>query len=342
MRVLWSLVLMASVCNALQAQPGETSTDFADTAFAVPSIRWTPRTKGVIIRYERITAHSMYADSQLEGLPDSREQVRRDQRWEYRLRFPLYSKPGLTLAMGLQYFSETYRFRNLTEGSNPFYTDLHNRTLRTMGTNFYAVRSRRGNSYILFRASVDFMGDYSYQRIPGTNYIRASASPLIGWKRNQDLSYAFGVAYGYRFGRALLLPVFSYQYNFNRQWSVDALLPGRVRFRYTANPKTLLYMGAEFSGANYVLSLENPTFARFNNLYLQKSELRSLFSLERELYDWLWLGVEAGLRTNISFTLTETPRSRRQVLFFNRPDGALLVSVSLFGVVPRRFSKINE
>jgi hypothetical protein len=339
MKGVWSILLLAIVSVPLQAQPRDPLIEFDDTAYAVPAIRWTPRSKGLIVRYERITAHSMYSDSQLEGLPDNRGQIYKDQRWEYRLRFPVYSSPKLSLAMGLQYFSETYRFRNLDVNQYPFHNDLNGRSLRTMGSNFYMVRNWRGNFYILFRAGVDFMGDYSYQRVPGTNYIRASASPLIGWKRNQDLSYAFGVAYGYRFGRALLLPVFQYQQNFNRQWAVDALLPGRIRFRYTANPKTLIYMGSEFNGANYVLNLDHPTFAQFDNLYLQKSELRSLLSLERELYDWLWLGVEAGLRTNISFTLTETPRSRREVVIFNRPDGALVVSVSLFGVVPRRFAK---
>ncbi len=118
-----------------------------------------------------------------------------------------------------------------------------------------------------------------------------------------------------------------------------ALLPSNAKLRYSPNPKNYCYAIAELNGANYTIRLPDSTLARNSSLYLQKSEVRLLLNYEREIYDFLWFGLEAGVRTNINFNLSESVHHRRDPIIRNQLNHALLLNASLFIVPPRKFVK---
>jgi hypothetical protein len=312
---------------------------FPDTAFSVPSIIGSPRSKGLIVRQETVLGYRIRSQAGQPNIPEGNGYVDYNSRWEFKLRLPIISSPDLIFAMGINYEIEEYDFRDEQNQSYFFYNKLERKSLKSAGGTLYIIKPFRGRAYFLFRGSADINGDYGYDEQPSARFLRLSATPMIGWKINDNLSYAIGLAYGYKFGRELVVPVLSYNRNFNKKWTLEATLPTRIRVRYNYNPRTFFYGVTELNGANYNITLPDPVLAGIRPLYLQKAEIRHLIIYERELYDWLWVGMETGMRTNINFNLTSTPRSRRDVVVRNRLGNAFLFSFSIFVVPPKRFVK---
>jgi len=254
-----------------------------------------------------------------------------------RIRFPIINKPSLTIAGGIKYSEEEFRFSDDEMTSYPFYKDLEDRPLRSAGLHFYLVKPTRNKTYFILRTSMDLNGDYTSKKFGKTEFLKFSVTPMIGWKQSDNLSYALGFTYGYAFGKPLLLPVISYNKNFNCHFGIESLLPISLKLRYTANQKNYMYAGVELGGASYRLDNEGTAFVNYDRLHLFRSELRYTFTYEREIHDWLWFGFEAGYRQNLRFNLTNGPQGRSNVIINNRLMGAPVLNVSLFVVPPHSF-----
>ncbi|NJO25263.1 MAG: hypothetical protein HC867_05000, partial [Bacteroidia bacterium] len=73
--------------------------------------------------------------------------------------------------------------------------------------------------------------------------------------------------------------------------------------------------------------------------HVHRSELRAIISFEREIHNWLWFGIEGGIRQNLQLNLTNSPHRNGEVLIKNKQGLAPLVNISLFLVPPRHWSK---
>lgn len=338
--VVWSILCWVIIGRGeLLLAQGSAASSFPDTAFSIPAIIGTPRSKGVVFRQETVLNYKIRSTPGRPGLPEGQGVVDYNSRWEFKLRLPIISSPGLTFAMGINYEVEEYSFQRLAQQPYFLYNKLEQKSLKSAGGTLYLIKPFRGRAYFLVRGSADINGDYGYDEQPTARFLRLSIAPMLGWKINDNLSYAVGLAYGYRFGRALVVPVISYNRNINRKWTLEATLPSRIRLRYNHNPRTFFYGVSELNGANYNIRLSDPMLANIPTIYLQKAEWRQLLIFERELYDWLWVGLETGMRTNINFNLTSGPRSRRDIVVRNRLGNAFLFSFSVFVVPPKRFVK---
>jgi len=297
-----------------------------------------PRPKGISFKYERIPEYSIRSRSSYENLADTRSQVDNNYRLEFKAKVPVWVKPGLSIAAGFKYATEKYQFDD-DNSAYPFYQNLNGKTLKSIGGTLYVLKPFRGNRYFLLRAGGDLNGDYQLRDINNRRFMRLSVSPLYGIKRNAHTTYAFGFSYNYVFGRSVVSPVLMYNQTFNARWGVEMLLPASAKLRYTPNSHTNLYATAELNGANYTVRLVDPVIAQLSTLYLQRSEVRLLLNYEREIYDFLWFGVEAGLRTPFNFSLSESVRTRRSPIIRNQLSNALLLNASLFVVPPRAFCR---
>jgi hypothetical protein len=186
-------------------------------------------------------------------------------------------------------------------------------------------------------------GDYSPTDLPNTDFLKISLTPVFGFRKTPYFTYGVGVNYGYAFGRRTFAPVFIYSRTFNSHWGVDAALPASLKVRRTSdNQKSILYGIAELNGANYTLRVVDSVFAKYPTLSLQKSEIRTLITWERELYDFIWMSVSGGVRGNIRFRIAEKDKfaiRSPDVLIVNRMKPAMFFNVSLFFVPPKRFMK---
>jgi hypothetical protein len=270
----------------------------------------------------------------------SEGEIKRNRRWDFRVRFPIVNKPSLIIAGGIKYTREEFRFDNLSGvNSYPLYHNLENRPLKNAGIHFYVVKPTRSKKYFILRTSFDLSGDYGSDKFGKKEFLKFSITPLIGWKQNENLSYAAGFTYGYTFGVPLIVPVFSYNKNFNCHWGIESVLPISLKLRYTKNEKNYLYTGLELAGASYRLDNEGTIFSEYSRLHLFRSELRYTINYEREIHDWLWFGIEAGYRQNLRFSINNGPRAKSDIIISNKLKGSALINASIFMVPPHSLLK---
>ncbi len=307
--------------------------------FCNPSVIGLPRPKALVVKYEIQPGYRIVSTDESGSYGNSHGRISRNHRIDLRLRFPIVNKPSLTIAAGLKYSTEEFQFNDDMVLTYPFYKDLEDRPLKSAGVHFYLVKPTRNQRYFILRSSIDLNGDYTSQKFGKSELLKFSITPLIGWKKNENLSYALGFSYGYTFGKPLILPVISYNRNFNCNFGIESLLPISIRFRYTSSEKSYMYAGVELSGASYRLDNVGTAFSNYNKLHLFRSELRYTLTFEREIHDWLWLGIETGYRQNLRFNLTNGPKGRSDVIIRNRLMGASLINASIFAVPPQSWIK---
>ena len=299
-------------------------------AYCEPSIEGAPRAKGVIVKREIVTNYRI--DSS-DGQTSQSAEVEINRRWELKARVPLILRDHLNVALGINYSVEEFRFENADQLNFPFYKQLESRSLKSLASNLYIVKPFRGNKYIIARISGSLNGDYE-KNSSTSQFLKVSITPLLGWKKDPRTGYGAGLSLNYRFGRRTLVPVFFYERMFNQQWGVEMLLPVMFKLRYgSVNQKNYWSFKTELNGNNYNIDLkEDGSF-----LFLNKSEVRFLVSYEREIHDWLWLGVESGLRANFNFDLTDSPARGTDPVIANSFNEAFVFNFSVFLVPPRKF-----
>jgi len=305
-----------------------------------PSVIGLPRAKAVIVKFELHPDYKIISTGKSGSFGNSEGEIKRNRRWDFRVRFPIVNKPSLIIAGGLKYTNEEFRFSDLSGvNSYPLYQHLEDKPLKTAGIHFYVVKPTKNKKYFILRTSFDLNGDYGSDKFGKKEFLKFSITPLIGWKQNDNLSYAVGFTYGYTFGKPLIVPVFSYNKNFSCHLGIESVLPISLKLRYTKNEKNYLYTGLELAGASYRLDNEGTPFADYNKLHLFRSELRYTVNYEREIHDWLWFGIEAGYRQNLRFSLNNGPRTRSDVIISNKLKGSALINASIFMVPPQKFMK---
>lgn len=319
-------------CGSSSAQ--STPINCTDSTFCIPGVVGLPRSKGLVITRELVKDYAIR--SNVDGMASSGE-VRRNRRWEMKLRAPVLLKEGFKMAVGFKYFVEEFNFENSDNQDFAFYNSLENRPLRSIRSDVYMIKPTLGKRYYILRVSAGLNGDYNLDNFGKEEFLRFSVTPLIGWKENDYVSWAVGVAYSYSFGRRRIFPILAYNKSFNLQWGIESILPASIKLRYsTKDLKNYFYLKAELNGANYSVRL---TDQQRELVYLNKSEIRYLLNYEREIHDWLWFGVEAGLRQNINFDLANSPDINSNVVVENSLNEAFLMNFSLFLVPPRKFLK---
>lgn len=330
-RIIQVFLLIICACPAF-AQ--ESIINCTDSVFCVPGVIGLPRSKGIVIKREIVRDYGIQSSS---GDGSSSAEVKRNRRWELKLRAPIILKDGFKMAAGIKYFVEEFNFERAETLDYPFYKNLENRSLKSIRGEVFMVKPTRTNKYFLLRLSAGLNGDYQSESFTKSDFFKFSISPLIGWKKNDYVSYAFGLAFSYGFGRRSIYPLIAYNKTFNNQWGIESILPAQIKLRYsTLNQKNFCYAIAELHGSNYSIRLDE---AKDDLVFLNKSEVRFLLTWEREIHDWLWFGVEGGLRTNINFDLSDDASINSKVIVDNELNTAIIYNFSIFVVPPRKLLK---
>ena len=331
-KFLISLVAFSAIILSTHAQ--EPIVNCTDSVFCVPGVVGLPRSKGIVIRREIVRDYAIRSESDDEN---ASAEIRRNRRWEFKLRAPLMLKDNFKMALGLKYYVEEFNFENPDNLDYTFYKNLENRSLRSIQGQLFMIKPTKTNRYYILRVSGGLNGDYQSDSFGKGEFFKFSISPLVGWKKNDYVSYAFGVAFSYGFGRRSIYPIIAYNKSFNTQWGIESVLPAQIKLRYsTLNQKNFYYATTELHGANYSIRFDE---ADNDLLYLNKAEVRFLLSWEREIHDWLWFSIEGGLRSNISFDLTNSTALNSEVLVNNDLKSAFVYGFSIFVVPPRKLSQ---
>ncbi|MGB3467357.1 MAG: DUF6268 family outer membrane beta-barrel protein [Cyclobacteriaceae bacterium] len=328
----YSLILIILLNLSLNVLAQEQPIVSIDTLFCKPGLRGVPRAKGLVVEREVVSDYRITSE---ENDMTTEEEVRINRRWKLKARIPLLLRENIKVAMGIRYTVEEFQFENSENLNYPFYKQLQNRSLKSLGSSLFVVKPFRGNKYFLLRLNGSLNGDYE-RNSSKTQFLKVSATPLIGIKKSDDLAYGAGLSLNYNFGRRGLVPVLFLDKNIGNRWGMEIILPVSVKFRYgTLNRKNFLYFFTELDGANYNVDIYKDGDFQF----LNKAEIRFMFRYEREIHDWLWFSMESGMRSNFNFDLSESPRRNSDAVISNAFNEAFVLNFGIFVVPPRKFFK---
>lgn len=340
----WLITGGHSFCSFGQTNPsyGNINADSAavnpkDKEYANPSVLGMSRSKGIIIKYEAQPEFGIKSYSSNPEIGNKEADVQRHTRLDIKAYAPLLNRPHFKLILGFNYFFEQFSF-DATPPSYDFYKNIQDRNLKTIGSQLVLLRPINYKNYMVFRLKGDLNGDYTSHRLSFAKYLKSTFETIYGWKRNANLAYGVGVQLGYTFGRQTVFPVFMYNRTYSPKWGIELLLPARAQVRYNDSDKSIFYGGIGLDGASYNIST-NPEVVGLGTLELRRSEARARVRWEREIYDFLWFGLEAGYRVNIQLNAFEGEGRTAKRIIKNHLKDASLVSAEIFLVPPRRFTK---
>ncbi|MGV3538914.1 MAG: DUF6268 family outer membrane beta-barrel protein [Rufibacter sp.] len=308
---------------------------------ANPSVLGMGKSRGVIVRYESQPRFGLRSQGKSEGIGDSEVKVLRGNLFEFKAYAPVWNRPHLKVVVGGGYQLEEFNFKDPKVIEYPLYKTLEDKDLRSLTGQLLLLRPINAKNYFLVRVKGELNGDYGkYSNISFSKYLKTSMEAIYGWKKSPYLSYGVGVQLGYNFGRQTIYPAFIYNRTFNDRWGVESIFPANVTFRRNFSEKSLFYMGYKIEGASYSITMEDdPALSKFETIELRKSEIRARFRWDREIYDFIWFGLETGYRYTHKFDVYDGDNRKANPLITNHIKDAIFFDVELFLVPPRRFLK---
>lgn len=305
-------------------------TDTTST-YCIPALKGVPVGKGVSIEYQNVSGYSLETIDKTGNFSDSKKDIKSNTNLEIKLKVPVVNKDYLSIVVGLKYNKEEFHFKNST--SHPFYKNIEDRGLQTVGANITIIKPTKSKKFWVLNANADLNGDFGTIN-SFSDYLKFSISPALGWKVNDNFSYALGASYNYRFGSPIIIPVAAFNTNINEKWGLEAILPLFVKSSYQYNNGLIWHNTFEIDGASYKLAGFNSQFDEFSKLHLHRSDIQFSTRIEKKLVGWLWAASEIGIRKNLTYNLTNSNRSRDRIIFENNLSNGFLFNISLF-VSPR-------
>ncbi|MBZ0206590.1 MAG: DUF6268 family outer membrane beta-barrel protein [Flavobacteriales bacterium] len=304
------------------------------TVFCIPTIEGQPRPKGLELTYERMMDYGIQGTRNDVASGDYTTEVRRNARFNSKLRFPVFIRRNFKLNMSLGYATENYELDNSGGYGSQVLSLLHEKQLRSIQAGLYIVKPFIGNKYLVVRTNSSMNDDGTGTFASKNNALKHEVAAVYGVKRDPRFSFGFGVAFSYTLGHASFLPVVAYQRSIDRHWGVDVLLPAHARVYYELGKSNRLLAGVKVEGTNYNIRLQEQGL---NGVYyLERSDLRVFVRYEREIHDWLWFGADAGLNMNLDLSLvTDHGTQRGEVILSNTVNNAFYFGAGFFVVPPK-------
>jgi len=251
---------------------------------------------------------------------------------------PIVSRYDFILNFGFNYWESRYEMAKDFDGMNahPLHESLYRNELRTAGINFTVFKPLNEKNFIVAQIQGDMNGNYNFTRLqPDFAKVKISGAAIYGWKPNDNLNYGFGITRTYRGGEVLHIPVVMYNHTFNKKWGVEALVPARANLRRTIDPRTLMFFGYELEGNSYHMQNVGGSMSGNNDLELRRSEIRLRLAYEKSVYNFIWVSVQAGLRLNYKFNVSENDDVKSgEFLFENKIGNPLYFGFSINLVSP--------
>lgn len=242
---------------------------------------------------------------------------------------PVVSRSNFILNLGLTYWSSAYQIEDVAGLKSGLARTLEQNGLRSTGLNATVFKPFDDRRFLIAQVNADLNGDYRRpDDISGRN-MTYSATAIYGWKKSDNLMWGLGVSRTYRAGALIYVPVLYYNRTYNQKWGLEVLLPARASLRRNFGTKALLLLGYELEGNAYYLSQ--------NDLYLRRGELKPRITFERQVRNFVWLSVQAGLRYNWRFDAyrVQNPQGRdEKPVVENRLGNPFYFNVSLNLVSP--------
>jgi len=341
--VLTALLLLSAI-STLQAQDSTAVDNFDEYAdadekpvkiFCTQKVLYLSPTKLISVGYEAQLPYTLNTPAMVTGSPripasSSATNFNTATRGlRLALNTPIVSRSNFILNLGLTYWNSSYQISEITDRESALVQTLEGKGLRTTGINATVFKPFDSKHFLIAQVNADMNGDYQGLDDISSRNMTYSATAIYGWKKSDNLMWGIGASRTYRAGALLYVPVLFYNHTFNRNWGVEVLLPARAHLRRNFGTKALLLIGYELEGNAYYLNQ--------NDVYLRRGELKPRITYERQIKNFVWLSVQAGLRYNWRFDAynEQNPQgSNERSVIENRLGNPLYFNVSLNLVSP--------
>jgi len=310
-----------------------------------PRITGMAPPKGISLDYELVQDYQIFSHSDEDYYPEEDEIVNRNRRINFSLKAPILNRKKIKLVYGFQYSHEEFRFKKPGELNYPFYQSLEDKSLKSLGNKFYFMFPTGETSFLALNLNINLNGDYYRKDHHLLDFLKISAAPFWGIKKQEDLMYGFGLAYTYTFGKPGISPVIGYYKTFNSKWGVEAMLPVEARLRHNINNSNILYLGAKTRGAGYNIHLDDIDGDNIKSYELHHSEIKFSVSWHRKITGLLWISADLGYRYNLNFNLKEAGKntglsfigmSEKDYILESALDDAIFFKLSMYLVPPKK------
>ncbi len=319
--VLWVLIVAPFFVCAKTVQPDSLSSD-GDSEYH--DIGCFQRPKFFEISYRTLPSINAYPAEYLSG----DEEFESNRLLEMKLSIPFVMKDNFRLIGQLRYKNEI-----LNLGENDFYErkiKLNNAGFTLAYQWFY-----QDSKYIAGHASGSFKSDeYKFERM--SSILDYNSSFVWGMK-NGEKNFGIGVLLGNSFGRFRIAPLLIYENQLSEKWHLKMKLPKELTLTHAIIPDNF-YLKGTIEGNAAAYFLNNP-IDEFSNIEYRRSAVDLKLGLEKEIKDFIWVGMDVGITQPINSVLVEPGKaSRFNVHDFNH-QFTPFVNFSLFAVPPRSLYK---
>ncbi|RMF26200.1 MAG: hypothetical protein D6765_09265 [Bacteroidetes bacterium] len=290
--LLWCTLHAQDLSQTIVADPGN--------FLCQPGVLHKSPGKGLSLEYTTLPSFRVRPSNR-----DFGENVRRNERFNFKIKIPCINHHGFKVLGGLQYQLERYHFSEADELELPLFHRLNSADLKTARAALYVSKSLNHKFYTSFRLGATWSGDYDGALSFQNRYATYRVAGVFGIKRNESLEYGFGALFSKSFRRTTLLPFGFYNRTFNHKWGIETAIPVKFMLRHNISPRNLVLLGGEYSSRSYSIDVAEtprlPSIFHYRRAYL-------LFSatFQQQLTAWTWLELKAGFADHLPARVRNT------------------------------------
>lgn len=287
-------------------------------------------------RIAEFTVTSLYdynANCNSDAFGNNASEIELDQKIKARLGIPIVMKQGTLIGLQLKYDNHDFIIEHHDPRQYELFNYIKEERFRSVGARFLISKDLDEKRNLTILAGTEIKSD---KLVFNGNTTKSFINFNYKVQKNDHVSIGGGIALAYTLGNPQIYPIFYYENNFAKRWTLDLALPKSVVLRRQLSPKCYLSFKTEVVGWRYAVHNHELSQNVDEALTLRKSDLNMGFNFEHEIHDWLWLGVDAGYSHNLRSFLARPGDNRRDALIEMNATGAPYTMFSVFIVPPKK------
>ena len=340
MRFLLTLCLVLPLLLTAQEKPIIFPEDVGPNTvglrcYCKPGIIGKSKSRGIDISY-RFMGESV-VESEDEQLQQPFSRIRHHQAVVFKIKAPVFNRPGFKLLVGYNHQPEVYHFSRIGADYSNQFAAIDGQRLKNNAFSITTVNSFT-SSYFSSKLKISSNGDYNGFMKFQKRYMVYNLIGVYGVKKREDLEWGVGLSFSHSFRRNLVIPFFIFNRSFNDRWGFESVLPALMMVRYNANPNTIFLGGLEFNSRSFSIDVNNDSGDATAIYHMNHSEINALVRMERHIVPWLWTSAEIGFQKNFN-TDFESPNEDLAPSFMVEAKDNLFFKIGFFISPPDKFYK---
>ncbi len=254
----------------------------------------------------------------------------------FQAKIPFINKPGFKLLGSYAYKNEQYKIKSVGAEFTETINYLNNLDLRTVGFGVQLIKSINEKSYFTAKFRKGFSGDLNGLFDLENKYSSFQLIGFYGYQFSEVREAGIGLIYTQDFVDDQWLPVLMYNHNFAPQWGIEAVLPLSIYLKSYRDEKTMVSIGAEYSGNIFNIAYTDLSNV-FQNYAFDHAAIAGTILIEKQLAPWIWFYSKIGFQTN--FSATFMPLNENTTFFEVDQTDTPFFKLSLFISPPDQFFK---